>query len=199
MRTAFSIPIATLLGVVASSGAPTDGDIVVITKSGIQTSQGKAPKNSDGTLFLRSAVETPARTSPSKPAPTPAKQSKKSAPKKSSTKNERAIKIEKKSSAPLEDDLDEYSHVATIPDPAEPVNRGTFWLNHQLYHYLLRPVSKAYEFVIPSPARTAIHNVFDNAEYPVRVVNHAPPTGIQTGRSGNTEISGELRGGVWEA
>jgi phospholipid-binding lipoprotein MlaA len=68
--------------------------------------------------------------------------------------------------------LDEYSHVATIPDPAEPVNRGTFWLNHQLYNYVLRPASKAYEFILPLPARRAIHNVFDNVEYPVRVVNH---------------------------
>jgi phospholipid-binding lipoprotein MlaA len=68
--------------------------------------------------------------------------------------------------------LDEYSHIATIPDPAEPVNRGTFWLNHQLYNYVLRPASKAYEFILPLTARRAIHNVFDNVEYPVRVVNH---------------------------
>ena len=84
------------------------------------------------------------------------------------------IKIQKKSSSPPSvEDLNEFSHVATIADPAEPVNRGTFWLNHQLYNYLLRPVSKAYEFVLPSPARQAIHNIFDNVEYPVRVVNHA--------------------------
>ena len=85
------------------------------------------------------------------------------------------ITIQKKSLpvAAEGDDLDEYSTVATIADPAEPVNRGTFWLNHQLYTYILRPVSKAYEFVLPSPARKAIHNVFDNVEYPVRVVNHA--------------------------
>ena len=83
------------------------------------------------------------------------------------------IKIQKKSSSPPSvEDLNEYSHVATIADPAEPVNRGTFWLNHQLYNYVLRPVSKAYEFILPSLARKAIHNVFDNVEYPVRVVNH---------------------------
>jgi phospholipid-binding lipoprotein MlaA len=83
------------------------------------------------------------------------------------------IKIQKKSSSPPSvEDLNEYSHVATIADPAEPVNRGTFWLNHQLYNYVLRPVSKAYEFILPSIARKAIHNVFDNVEYPVRVVNH---------------------------
>jgi phospholipid-binding lipoprotein MlaA len=69
--------------------------------------------------------------------------------------------------------LDEYTNIASIADPAEPVNRGTFWLNHQLYTFIVRPASKAYEFILPSPARKAIHNVFDNVEYPVRLVNHA--------------------------
>lgn len=109
-----------------------------------------------------------------KTKPTPKKE-RKSSQDNSSANEKSKITIEKKSSsgAPTEDDLEEYSHVATIADPAEPLNRGTFWMNHQLYTYLLRPVSKTYEFVVPPPVRSAIHNVFDNAEYPVRVVNHA--------------------------
>ena len=83
------------------------------------------------------------------------------------------LKNQKKSTPlPSDGDLNKHSHVPTIADPAERVNRGTFWLNHQLYRYVLRPVSKGYEFILPSLARTAIHNVFDNAKYPVRVVNH---------------------------
>ena len=84
------------------------------------------------------------------------------------------------------DDLDEYSAVA-ISDPFQPVNRGTFWFNHQLYRYVLKPVTKAYEFILPKPLRTGVYNVFDNVEYPVRFVNHTlqgnlKNAGLETGK-----------------
>ena len=41
-----------------------------------------------------------------------------------------------------EDDLEEYSSTADIADPIQPVNRGVFWFNHQLYHYLAQPLTK---------------------------------------------------------
>jgi len=172
----------------ASASSPSGNDIVIMSKDGTEiapTRGGKTQKNSNGTLFLRSAVEpshrpTPKSTPKPKPQAPPAPSVSKSAPKsiKPSPKTAAdstvpSIRIQKNSSqAPSDDDLDEYSHVATIADPAEPVNRGTFWFNHQLYNYVLRPASKAYEFILPLPARRAIHNVFDNVEYPVRVVNH---------------------------
>jgi phospholipid-binding lipoprotein MlaA len=52
------------------------------------------------------------------------------------------------------------------------VNRGLFWVNHQLYTFVLRPVSKVYTTVVPKPVRNVVHNVYENVEYPVRVVNH---------------------------
>ena len=58
-----------------------------------------------------------------------------------------------------------------MPDPIQPVNRGVFWFNHQLYHYAFHPLCRAYKAVLPSPVRTGIYNVFDNLEYPVRFVN----------------------------
>ena len=70
-----------------------------------------------------------------------------------------------------DDDLDGYNHLASIADPLEPLNRGTFWLNHQLYRYVARPVSKTYDAVLPEPVRTGVFNVFDNLEFPVRFVN----------------------------
>ncbi len=70
-----------------------------------------------------------------------------------------------------DDDNDEYSHAASIADPIEPVNRGTFWVNHQLYRYILKPISRAYDTVLPSPVRRGVFNVFDNLEYPKRFVN----------------------------
>ena len=70
-----------------------------------------------------------------------------------------------------EDDLDEYSSTADIADPIQPVNRGIFWFNHQLYHYIAQPLTKVYQTILPKPVRTGIFNVFDNLEYPDRVVN----------------------------
>lgn len=69
------------------------------------------------------------------------------------------------------DEVDEYATVTKIPDPIEPVNRGTFWFNHQLYHYVFSPLNKAYKFILPQPVRTGLGNVINNTEYPVRMVN----------------------------
>jgi len=92
-----------------------------------------------------------------------------------------------KSAAPAKgDDLDEYA-AESIADPLEPVNRVTFWVNHQLYTFLLRPVSKGYEKVLPKPVRSGVFNVFDNVRFPVRFVNDAlqarfPRAGQEAGR-----------------
>jgi phospholipid-binding lipoprotein MlaA len=87
---------------------------------------------------------------------------------------EESITIKKQATRPKpkSDDLDEYTNITVIADPAEPVNRGTFWFNHQLYKFVLRPVSRAYDFVLPQPVRTSVYNVYDNLEFPVRFVNN---------------------------
>lgn len=83
----------------------------------------------------------------------------------------RPVKSDGKSVKPSQDDLGEYTNVPTIADPLEPLNRGTFWLNHQLYRYILKPVSRTYDTVLPKLVRTGIYNVFDNLEFPIRFVN----------------------------
>jgi phospholipid-binding lipoprotein MlaA len=180
---------------IATANETTKHDIVIITRDGIVEAPVRGrriSKDSDGTLYLRSAAEPSPRQAKTKkgqasPSPKPRATPLPLAVKKelkpikpilktvATPAKEPTITIQKKSLpvAAEGDDLDEYGTVVTIADPAEPVNRGTFWLNHQLYTYILRPVSKAYEFVLPSPARKAINNIFDNVEYPVRVVNHA--------------------------
>lgn len=77
----------------------------------------------------------------------------------------------KRFQAPV-DDLDDYDDAVKVYDPIEPVNRSFFWLNHQIYQYIARPVTKVYTTVFPKPVRNAVHNVYENIEYPVRVVNH---------------------------
>lgn len=70
-----------------------------------------------------------------------------------------------------DDPGDDYANIKHIPDPIEPVNRGTFWFNHQVYHYVFHPLVKAYKFVFPQPVRAGISNVVYNAQYPCRVIN----------------------------
>lgn len=60
----------------------------------------------------------------------------------------------------------------SVADPLQPLNRGVFWVNDQLYNYALRPVIKVYTTIIPRPLRNAVTNAYDNVEYPVRAVNH---------------------------
>lgn len=191
LRTALAIAFFWLHTGFASSQAGSNSQIVIVTEDGAKPApltKNGTPKNSKDTLFLRSAVkEVPLAPSPQEkkkllktssaaaqsnskqPTPKPSNPAQRNA----GAKKDETIKITKRSQQVSNDDLDEYSDIAKIADPAEPINRGTFWLNHQLYNYVLRPVSKAYEFILPPPARQAVRNVFDNAEYPVRVVNHA--------------------------
>ena len=78
----------------------------------------------------------------------------------------------KAAAEPADDPGDDYgkpTHV--IPDPIQSVNRGVFWFNHQLYHYVFTPLNKTYKFVFPRPVRTGISNAINNVEYPVRAVN----------------------------
>ena len=76
-----------------------------------------------------------------------------------------------KSVKPTADESDDYNQGVTISDPLEPLNRGTFWVNHQFYRYILHPLSRAYDTVLPKPVRTGVFNVFDNVQFPVRFVN----------------------------
>lgn len=56
-------------------------------------------------------------------------------------------------------------------DPIEGFNRAMFEFNRGLDSYLLRPAAEAYRFVFPSPIRTGVRNVLDNARTPVILGN----------------------------
>ncbi len=58
-----------------------------------------------------------------------------------------------------------------IPDPLEPLNRVFFEFNDKLYFWLLKPVSRGYEKVVPWEIRTCVRNFFQNLLMPVRAVN----------------------------
>lgn len=60
-----------------------------------------------------------------------------------------------------------------VSDPWEPMNRAVFSFNHGLYLVLIKPVSKAYDFIFPELVRRGIHNAYENVRFPVRLVNHS--------------------------
>ncbi len=69
------------------------------------------------------------------------------------------------------DELDDYASTSYVADPLEPLNRATFKLNDAIYDAVLRPITKAYETVTPKVVRSGLDNFFENAKYPVRLVN----------------------------
>jgi phospholipid-binding lipoprotein MlaA len=84
----------------------------------------------------------------------------------------RADNVKAKPANVEHNDLDEYD-VALVPDPLEPINRVTFWLNHEIYRFVLRPISKGYEKIVPTPVRKGIYNAYENVKFPGRLVNNA--------------------------
>ena len=47
-------------------------------------------------------------------------------------------------------------------DPIEPINRGIYSFNSTFDHYLLKPIAKGYDAVVPSLVKTGVSNVFQN-------------------------------------
>jgi phospholipid-binding lipoprotein MlaA len=54
-------------------------------------------------------------------------------------------------------------------DPLERLNRGTFTFNHQVYRFVLKPLSRVTTFLVPEPVLDAVGNVFENLKSPVRI------------------------------
>ena len=76
-------------------------------------------------------------------------------------------------SAPLlaESDSDIPSLEQEIWDPIEPVNRGIFWFNDRFDTYLLEPVARGYDSVMPDRVQTGVGNFFDNLRFPSNFVS----------------------------
>jgi len=67
-----------------------------------------------------------------------------------------------------EDTEEEVVHVA---DPLSPWNRAMFNFNDKLYFWLLKPLSRGYRAVIPTPVRSGVKNFFHNITMPIRMVS----------------------------
>ena len=67
---------------------------------------------------------------------------------------------------------------ATMPpdqpsDPIEPFNRAMFSFNRTADRYVLRPVAKGYDYMLPDFAKKGISNFFSNLGEPITIVNGA--------------------------
>ena len=56
-------------------------------------------------------------------------------------------------------------------DPWQGFNRKIFWFNDKLDVYVLEPVAKGYDFVVPDRAQTSVANFFRNVRFPVVLGN----------------------------
>jgi phospholipid-binding lipoprotein MlaA len=63
---------------------------------------------------------------------------------------------------------DQSIHVA---DPFAPVNKAVFVFNDRLYFWVLKPVARGYNFVIPKIVRRGVRNFFSNLLTPIRFTN----------------------------
>jgi phospholipid-binding lipoprotein MlaA len=57
------------------------------------------------------------------------------------------------------------------PDPWEGVNRPIFAFNRGLDKVLIRPAARAYDSVLPSPAKTGVTNFFKNLDEPFNALH----------------------------
>ncbi|MDX1537441.1 VacJ family lipoprotein [Arsukibacterium sp.] len=58
-------------------------------------------------------------------------------------------------------------------DPLEGWNRAIFRFNHVSYSYVLIPIAKGYQKVLPAPVRDKVGNAFANIREPLNLLNNA--------------------------
>jgi len=63
--------------------------------------------------------------------------------------------------------FDEEQEVV-VADPLEPWNRAMFTFNDRLFFWVMKPLIKGYNWVLPEVARKSVRNFFLNIEMPVR-------------------------------
>ena len=72
-------------------------------------------------------------------------------------------------------------------DPLEPVNTSIFEFNRQVDRFVLKPVAKGYNFVMPDLVQVGISNIFYNLRFAPRFLNNVfqgkvKGAGIEVGR-----------------
>lgn len=81
---------------------------------------------------------------------------------------------------PGEEGLDEY-------DPWEPLNTKVFEFNRQVDRWVLKPIAKGYNFLVPNPVQIGVSNFFYHLRFPPRFFNNIfqgkwKGAGVEVGR-----------------
>jgi phospholipid-binding lipoprotein MlaA len=66
------------------------------------------------------------------------------------------------------------AHIEGDPDPSDPwerMNRGTFRFNEGADRWVVEPIAKGMDFVIPDPVERSIRKFFENSMIPVHLLN----------------------------
>lgn len=87
---------------------------------------------------------------------------------------------------PPKSDPDALADYKATNDPFEPTNRVFYSINDGLLTYVLTPVARGYNYVLPQPVRTGIHNVLNNLGSPVQFANDVLET--KPRRAGDTFV-----------
>jgi phospholipid-binding lipoprotein MlaA len=69
------------------------------------------------------------------------------------------------------EDVDVELETVFIKDPIRPYNRAIFGFNDKLYFYVMKPMYKGYNKVVPENARVSVRKFFSNIRTPVRFFN----------------------------
>ncbi len=89
----------------------------------------------------------------------------------------------------------EEEFVEESPDPLEPWNRIVFTFNDRVYFWVMKPLSKGYNAILPEAVRVLVRNFFHNIATPVRFVNallqlKMESAGIELARFGINSTAG---------
>jgi phospholipid-binding lipoprotein MlaA len=67
------------------------------------------------------------------------------------------------------------------PDPWEKFNRGIFAFNDTADRWVIEPVAKGWDFVLPEFAQTGVDNFFENTRAPIHVFNNLLQGEVEAG------------------
>jgi phospholipid-binding lipoprotein MlaA len=83
---------------------------------------------------------------------------------------------ESKDAAPAleepEEEEEELVDEASARDPFEGLNRDVFSFNRRMDYWLFDPITRGYQFAVPTQGRRAFYNFFQNLDSPMILVNH---------------------------
>lgn len=91
------------------------------------------------------------------------------------------------SDEPLDPFAEAYGDAGDEYDPWEPVNANIFAFNLKVDRYVLKPVAKGYDFILPDVVQVGVSNIFSNLRFAPRFLNNVfqgklKGAGIEVGR-----------------